>query len=114
MIVFLYGSTVWGMFPVAEYVDPTISWEGHFSGALSGFLCALIFRKKGPQKPEQKYEWEEEEEKEGEGETTEDVEIELPEKNQPIVFCSIFATFTYFFSNVSEKFSAVSKPSFPE
>ncbi len=70
MVVFLYGSTVWGMFPVAEYVDPTISWEGHLSGALSGFLCALIFRKKGPQKPEIK------EDEEYENENEDDVEDE--------------------------------------
>ena len=52
MVVFLYGSMVWNMFPVAEIVDPSVSWEGHLSGAISGLLCALIFRKQGPQKPE--------------------------------------------------------------
>ena len=52
MIVFLYGSTVWNMFPIAEIVDPSVSWEGHLAGAISGFLCALIFRKQGPQNPE--------------------------------------------------------------
>ena len=52
MVVFLYGSTVWNMFPVAEIVDPSVSWEGHLSGAISGLLCALFFRKQGPQNPE--------------------------------------------------------------
>jgi len=51
MVVFLYGSSVWNMFPVAEIVDPSVSWEGHLAGAISGFLCALIFRKQGPQNP---------------------------------------------------------------
>lgn len=51
IVVFLYGSIVWAMFPVAEIVDPTISWEGHLSGAISGLCCALLFRKEGPQKP---------------------------------------------------------------
>jgi len=65
MVVFLYGSTVWGMFPVAEFVDPAISWEGHLSGAISGLLCAVIFRKYGPQKPvEVEVDDEEEEEEE--------------------------------------------------
>jgi len=51
LVVFLYGSMLWNMFPIAEIVDPTISWEGHLSGAVSGLICALIFRKAGPQKP---------------------------------------------------------------
>ena len=51
IVVFLYGSIVWAMFPVAEIVDSTISWEGHLSGAISGLCCALVFRKQGPQKP---------------------------------------------------------------
>jgi len=51
MVVFLYGSAVWNMFPIAEIIDPSVSWEGHLAGAISGFLCALIFRKQGPQNP---------------------------------------------------------------
>jgi membrane associated rhomboid family serine protease len=53
LVVFLYGSTLWNMFPVAELVDPNVSWEGHLSGAVSGLACAVIFRKYGPQKPEE-------------------------------------------------------------
>jgi len=60
MVVFLYGSTVWNMFPIAEIVDPSVSWEGHLAGAASGFLCALIFRKQGPQNPPEPEEEEEE------------------------------------------------------
>ena len=62
MVVFLYGSTVWNMFPIAEIVDPSVSWEGHLAGAISGFLCALIFRKQGPQNPPEPEEEEEEDE----------------------------------------------------
>lgn len=51
LVVFLYGSTLWNMFPVAEIIDPTISWEGHLSGAIGGLITAIIFRKQGPQKP---------------------------------------------------------------
>lgn len=59
IVVFLYGSTVWSMFPVTEIVDPAISWEGHLSGAVSGIICAVVFRKKGPKEPEQEPEEEE-------------------------------------------------------
>jgi len=47
-VVFLYGSMIWYVFPIEE----KISWEGHLSGFLIGFLFAYIFRKQGPQ-PEQ-------------------------------------------------------------
>ncbi|WP_456378523.1 rhomboid family intramembrane serine protease [Lutibacter sp.] len=45
IIVFLYGSMVWYIFPTEE----RISWEGHLSGFLVGLVFAFIFRKKGPQ-----------------------------------------------------------------
>jgi len=53
IIVFLYGSMIWYIFPIKE----SISWEGHLSGFLVGLLFAYIFRKTGPQK--QKYEFRE-------------------------------------------------------
>lgn len=58
LVAFLYGGLWWGVLPV----DPTISWEGHFWGALAGFILAIVYRKQGPQKP--KYEWEFEEDDE--------------------------------------------------
>lgn len=45
IVVFLYGSMVWYIFPTEE----RISWEGHLSGFLVGVVFAFIFRKKGPQ-----------------------------------------------------------------
>lgn len=59
IVAFIYGGTVWSIFPITEMVDASISWEGHLSGAISGLLLALIFRKQGPQKPVET--WEEEE-----------------------------------------------------
>ena len=51
LVIFLYGGLVWGMIPF-----PTdLSWEMHLSGAVMGLICALIFRKLGPQAT--KYEW---------------------------------------------------------
>jgi len=51
-IVFLYGSMVWGIFPMEQ----GISWEGHFFGLFMGVVSAIIFRKKGPQAPKYQYE----------------------------------------------------------
>lgn len=45
VVVFLYGSMIWYVFPTSE----RISWEGHLSGFLVGFIFALIFRNQGPQ-----------------------------------------------------------------
>lgn len=50
IVVFLYGNNVWHLFPWQK-TDP-ISWEGHLAGAISGTLLTLVYRKKGPQKPE--------------------------------------------------------------
>lgn len=41
IMVFLYGSLVWGLFPI----DPSMSWEGHLSGSLAGMILAFIWRK---------------------------------------------------------------------
>lgn len=60
LVVFLYGSIVWGMFPLKS----EISWEGHLFGAIAGLLVAFNYRKEGPQR--RIYEWENEEEEETE------------------------------------------------
>jgi hypothetical protein len=41
LIIFLYGSMIWYVFPVKE----GISWEGHLAGLITGFIFSLIFRK---------------------------------------------------------------------
>ena len=55
-IVFLYGSSVWGIFPIKEGV----SWEGHLAGLVAGIIFAYAFRKKGVQRPKFQYEIEKE------------------------------------------------------
>jgi len=59
IVVFLYGNMVWHVFPWQEY-DP-VSWEGHLAGAVVGVVLALVYRKKGPQKPVKVWDDEEEE-----------------------------------------------------
>ena len=57
LIVFLYGSMVWGLFPG---VYKNVSWESHMLGFFSGVFLAIWFRNEGPQKPV--YVWMDEEE----------------------------------------------------
>lgn len=57
LIVFLYGSMVWGMFP---HIYQNVSWESHMLGFFSGIILAIIYMNEGPQLPV--YEWMEEEE----------------------------------------------------
>jgi len=51
LITFLYGGLVWGVLPI----DPKVSFESHLLGAISGAVCAIIFRKTDPII---KYDWE--------------------------------------------------------
>ncbi len=48
LIVFLYGSMVWGIFPD---VYKNVSWESHMLGFISGIILAIWYRKEGPQEP---------------------------------------------------------------
>lgn len=54
IIVFLYGSMIWGIFPeeIIRYTteQSRISWESHLFGALVGLFFAYVWRKIGPQR----------------------------------------------------------------
>ena len=65
LVIFLYGSMIWGLLPTKE----PISWEGHLSGFISGILVAIFYKNEGP-KPK-KYQWE----------IDEEIEEELLKKN---------------------------------
>ncbi len=69
LVIFLYGSIFWGIFPIYKGV----SWEGHLYGALAGLVAAIYFRKEGP--PKIVYEWENEED------IDEVIEENIPETN---------------------------------
>lgn len=49
MVIFLYGSMVWGIFPFF----PDVSWESHLFGALSGLFFAVVYKKEGYVKKEE-------------------------------------------------------------
>lgn len=55
-VIFVYGSMIWGIFPMQERV----SWEGHLSGLVTGIVLAFLFKEKGPQAPKYRYEIEKE------------------------------------------------------
>ena len=65
LVIFLYGSMIWGLLPTKE----PISWEGHLSGFIAGILVAIFYKNEGP-KPK-KYQWE----------IDEEIEEELLKKN---------------------------------
>lgn len=54
LVIFLYGSLIWGVFPFEE----GISHEAHLSGALVGFALAVVYRKEGY--APKKYSWDDE------------------------------------------------------
>ncbi len=62
LVVFLYGSLIWGLLPF----DYKVSWEGHLSGAIVGIVLALLYRDQGPEPEKPSWELEEEENKERE------------------------------------------------
>jgi hypothetical protein len=45
LIIFIYGSIIWGVFPI----EKTISWEGHLMGLIWGFILSIFFLPEGPQ-----------------------------------------------------------------
>ena len=56
LVGFLYGSMVWGVLPIR----PNMSWEMHLSGALTGLLLAVLYRR-WDRVPLVRYEWEDDE-----------------------------------------------------
>jgi membrane associated rhomboid family serine protease len=72
LVVFMYGSIMWGIFPLKQ----DISWEGHLFGSIAGTLVAFNYRKEGPQK--KIYQWEDEEEKPEEQNLTNNQETSEP------------------------------------
>lgn len=45
LVIFLYGSLIWGIFPIRM----DTSWEGHLFGAITGLFFAWYYLHEGPQ-----------------------------------------------------------------
>jgi len=58
MVLFLYGSMIWGIVPGA----PDVSWESHLAGAVLGVIMAYLFSDLDETRAQKKYDWEEEDE----------------------------------------------------
>ncbi len=81
IVVFLYGSMFWGIFPL----KPEISWESHLWGTASGLVLAWYYRRQGPVRPMASWENEPEEDSADEEElNTEITSEELPEDSDRI------------------------------
>lgn len=88
LVVFLYGSLVWGVFPV----DERISYEGHLFGLLAGVVVAIVYRKQGKQRP--KYSWDQVEEEET-PEWFPDPERKITEHEEPKPSQTVNVTYIY-------------------
>ena len=56
LVFFMYGGMIWGIFPI----EPGVSFESHFFGAVIGIVCAIVFRNVDTRPPEKRYDWEDE------------------------------------------------------
>lgn len=77
IVVFLYGSMFWGIFPI----KPGISWESHLWGSASGLLLAFYYRHQGPVRPASSWENGPEEEDDDSGEEEFNEEITPEDSN---------------------------------
>jgi membrane associated rhomboid family serine protease len=55
VVFFLYGSMIWGIFPI----DPAVSFESHLAGAAIGVTLAICLKHYDPAPPRKTYSWEE-------------------------------------------------------
>lgn len=79
LVVTLYGSFVWGIFPI----DIKISWQGHLFGGIAGAICAWMFRKEGIQRKLYSWELEEQNGQESIDRVGDAWMIRPPEQKQP-------------------------------
>jgi membrane associated rhomboid family serine protease len=71
LVVFLYGSLVWGISP-DFFPGKNISWQSHLLGGLAGIVIAFAYRGEGPQ--QKIYQWDDEDDNEFYDDTVTDEE----------------------------------------
>lgn len=64
LVVFLYGSMIWGLLPL----QPHISWESHLMGVIAGIVLAFYFKGQGPRRKIYSWELEDDDEDESDDE----------------------------------------------
>ncbi len=79
IVVFLYGSLVWGLYPKYA-IENNISWEGHLAGFIMGIFLAFYFRKEGPQREE--YIWDSDDDDDDDNDSDDDSDS-LSQKTAP-------------------------------
>lgn len=79
VVVFLYGSLVWGLYPKYA-IENNISWEGHLSGFVMGIVLAFFYKNEGPQRED--YIWEDDDETDDDENTNEKPYWEIPEPDK--------------------------------
>lgn len=89
-VAFYYGGIVWALLPI----DPTVSWEGHLSGAVVGIVMAWIYRGQGPRR--KIYQWEIEEE-------LEQIELEKRRSEEENLNSTSEIDIKYWYSDSSEE-----------
>jgi membrane associated rhomboid family serine protease len=80
IVVFLYGSMFWGIFPL----KPEISWESHLWGSASGLMLAFYYRHQGPVRPASSWENEPEEDDSPDEDWNQPEESEEPKNEEHI------------------------------
>lgn len=80
VVVFLYGSLVWGLYPKYA-IENNISWEGHLSGFVMGIVLAFFYKNEGPQRED--YIWEDDDDEIDDDENTDEKPYwEIPEPDK--------------------------------
>jgi membrane associated rhomboid family serine protease len=82
LVVFLYGSMVWGMMPE---LYKNVSWESHMLGFFSGIILSVWLRNEGPQKPPENWLEEDEDGEEEKGREGEEESWRMGEEENGII-----------------------------
>ncbi|MCK8141531.1 rhomboid family intramembrane serine protease [Flavobacterium sp. I-SCBP12n] len=105
-VIIVYGGLVWYIFPTPDVPgEKSISWEGHLSGLLAGFILSIIYKtpeyKKVP-----KYDWEKPDYNSEEDEFMQRFDENGNFVNLPVVEDEVILT--YYFSNIPVSYEIIS------